>query len=218
MTIEGSPARDAHPGRQAALRAGHADRDAVVEVLRVAAGDGRLTPAELDHRLEAALTAKTQAELAVLIADLPAVSQPPGAATMPAKDLVQIDCHSGSARRDGQWVVPRRIEARVTSGSIKLDLTQAVIVQPLLEVDVSVRSGSVTIVTRPGIEVDTDDVEVRSGAVSVRQHPGPARPAVLRVQVSGKVGSGSFKARPPRRSFLDWLLRQPPAYAYDGAE
>jgi hypothetical protein len=35
----------------------------VVELLRVAAGDGRLSPEELDDRLERALTARTYAEL-----------------------------------------------------------------------------------------------------------------------------------------------------------
>ena len=45
------------------LRASHADRDQVVELLRVAAGDGRLSPEELDDRLERALTAKIYAEL-----------------------------------------------------------------------------------------------------------------------------------------------------------
>jgi hypothetical protein len=212
MTVERSPARDPDRGPAQQLRASHVDRDAVVEVLRIAAGDGRLTAAELDERLEAALTARTYAELAVLTADLPSSGQPPAAATGPARDLVRIDCRSGSARRDGQWVLPRRVEARVTSGSIKLDLTQAVIAQPLLEVDVSVRSGSVTVVTKPGIEVDADDVAVRSGSVSVRRHPGPVVPVILRVRVSGQVGSGSFKARPPRRSFLAWLLRRPLAY------
>jgi hypothetical protein len=212
MTVESTPVPDPgiSPARQ--LRASHVDRDAVVEVLRIAAGDGRLTPAELDERLEAALTAKTYAELAILTADLPAAGQPPVTAAVPAKDLVQIDCRSGSAKRDGQWVVPQRIEARVTSGSIKLDLTQAIIVQPVLEVDVSVRSGSVTILTRPGIEVDADDVAVRSGSVGIRHHRGPAVPVILRVRVSGQVGSGSFKARPPRRTFVAWLLRRPPAY------
>jgi hypothetical protein len=213
MTVESTPGPDPDTSPARRLRASHVDRDAVVEVLRIAAGDGRLTPAELDERLEAALTAKTYAELAILTADLPAAGQPPVAAAAPAKDLVQIDCRSGSAKRDGRWVVPRRIEARVTSGSIKLDLTQAIIAQPELEVDVSVRSGSVTVVTRPGIEVDADNVAVRSGAVRVRHHRGPAVPVILRVRVSGQVGSGSFKARPPRRSFLAWLLRRPSAHA-----
>ncbi len=210
MTIEGSPVQRPAAGRAQELRAAHSDRDTVVEVLRVAAGDGRLTPAELDQRLEAALTAKTFADLAILTADLAT----PGTADRPVKETIRIDCHSGSAKRDGRWIVPRRIEARVTSGSIKLDLTQARILEPDLELDVSVRSGSVTLVTRPGIEVDTDDVAVRSGSVGVRQHQGqPTGQVILRVRVSGQVGSGSFKARPPRRTFLAWLLRRPLEFA-----
>jgi hypothetical protein len=53
------------------LRASHADRDLAVDVLCAAAGDGRLTAAELDERLEGALTARTIGELAALTADLP---------------------------------------------------------------------------------------------------------------------------------------------------
>ncbi len=62
------------PGSSPGLRASHADRDRVVDVLRIAAGDGRLTAAELDERLEAALSARTVGELSVLTADLPPVS------------------------------------------------------------------------------------------------------------------------------------------------
>ena len=46
------------------LRASHEDRDRVVDVLRAAAGDGRLSAGELDARLESALTARTLGELA----------------------------------------------------------------------------------------------------------------------------------------------------------
>jgi hypothetical protein len=57
----------------AGLRASHADRDRVVELLRVAASNGRLTGDELDERLEVALNARTDRELAALTADLPAM-------------------------------------------------------------------------------------------------------------------------------------------------
>jgi hypothetical protein len=53
------------------LRASDADRELAVDILRVAAGEGRLTLAELDERLETALTARTIGELAALTADLP---------------------------------------------------------------------------------------------------------------------------------------------------
>jgi len=52
------------------LRASHEDRDRVVDALRIAGGDGRLTAEELDTRLEIALTARTLGELAGLTAAL----------------------------------------------------------------------------------------------------------------------------------------------------
>jgi hypothetical protein len=189
------------------------DRDRVVELLRVAAGDGRLTAEELDERLEAALTARTYSELATLTTDLPAAPPSAGLAQAGAKELVKIDCGSGAARRDGEWLVPRRMEVNVASGSVKLDLTRAVISSPTLQLDIDVRSGSLVLVTRPGIVVDTDDVAVRSGSIGVKTHRGQNVPVILRVQVSGQVASGSFKARPPRRTFLQWLLRRPKQYA-----
>jgi Domain of unknown function (DUF1707) len=207
---EVSPSR--RPGdrqNQAELRASHTDRDLVVEQLRDAAGDGRLTADELDQRLEAALTARTYGELAVLTADLPASGQLASPGMPSAKDLIRIECASGTARRDGQWVVPRHLEVRVASGHVRLDLTRAVISQPELDVDVSVRSGMVTLVTRPGIVVDADDVSVRSGRVNVRQQQGVSAPVILRVRVTGTVASGAFRARPPRRTLLQWLLRRP---------
>jgi hypothetical protein len=53
------------------LLASDADREAVAERLRIAAGDGRLTAAELEERLERAFSARTELELEPLVADLP---------------------------------------------------------------------------------------------------------------------------------------------------
>ena len=215
---------DAEAGREVArseLRASHEDRDRVVEVLRVSAGDGRLTAEELDERLELAMTARTYGELAKLVVDLPAdgsVSSAlaplaPQALQAPrAKEVVRIDCGSGHAKKEGRWVVPQRIEARVRSGHMKLDFSQAVITHPSLQLDAEVRSGHVVLITKPGIVVDTDDVVVRSGHVRVRAPWGHDVPEVLRIEVSGKVGSGHFVARPPYRTFWQWLTRQPRRY------
>ena len=54
------------------LRASDADRERIANVLREAAGDGRLTMAELDERLDAVYAAKTYAELEPITHDLPA--------------------------------------------------------------------------------------------------------------------------------------------------
>jgi Domain of unknown function (DUF1707) len=207
---------DSEPGHEVArseLRASHEDRDRVVELLRVSAGDGRLTAEELDQRLELAMTARTYGELAKLVSDLPAAGS--AAAPGPAprvKDVVRIECGSGHAKRDGRWVVPQRIEARVSSGHVKLDFTGAVITQPTLRLDAEVRSGHIILITKPGIVVDTDDVAVRSGHVKVRAPWGPDVPELLRIEVSGRVGSGHFIARPRRRTFWQWLTGQPRPY------
>jgi hypothetical protein len=213
-----APAGDLEPreplGGLGQLRASHQDRDRVVEMLRVAAGDGRLTAEELDERLESALTARTYAELAVLTTDLPtAANAGSGLAAAEPKDMVRIDCGSGSAKRDGRWVVPHRMEVRVSSGSVVLDFTDAVVTQPSLRIDAEVRSGSLKLVTKPGIVVDADDVALRSGNVKVREPWGLGVPATLRIQVSGKVGSGALVARPPRRTFWQWLTRRRVAWA-----
>jgi len=182
------------------LRASHEDRDRVVELLRVAAGDGRLTAEELDERLEVALSARTFGELSALTADLPAAA----AAARP-KDVVRIDCQSARAKRDGRWVVPQRMEVRVGSGRVTLDFTEAVITQPSLRIDAEVRSGSLTLVTRPGVVVDADEVSVRSGRVKISAPPDRQMPVALHIDVAGKVGSGRIKARLPRRTFRQWL-------------
>jgi hypothetical protein len=51
-------------------RASDFDRDTAVDILCAAAADGRLTLTELEDRAEAALSARTLRELALLIADL----------------------------------------------------------------------------------------------------------------------------------------------------
>jgi hypothetical protein len=209
---------DSEPGREVArseLRASHEDRDRVVELLRVSAGDGRLTAEELDERLELAMTARTYGELAKLVADLPAdgsVAVAPAARAARAKEVMRIDTGSGHSIRNGRWVVPQRIEARVRSGHLKLDFTQAVITQSSLQLEAEVRSGHIILVTKPGIVVDTDDVTVRSGHIRVRAPWGHDAPEVLRIEVSGKVGSGHFVARPQYRTFWQWLTRQPRPY------
>jgi hypothetical protein len=67
------------------LRASHADRDRVVDMLRIAGGDGRLSAEELDTRLESALSARTLGELAELAADLPTAPAARG------KDVLVVD-------------------------------------------------------------------------------------------------------------------------------
>jgi Domain of unknown function (DUF1707) len=214
MTGQVSPlGDDPTSGARPELRASYEDRDRVVEILRVAGGDGRLTAAELDERVEAALTARTHGELAALTADLPALPSQAGSVAAQAKDVVRLDYQGGNATRRGPWVVPARMEIRAVGGTVKLDFTDAVITQPTLQIQAYVRGGGLVLVTKPGIEVDTDGIAVRGGTVRIRPRNGWKEPVHLTVQISGENHGGRVTARPPRRTLWRWLRRGARPYA-----
>lgn len=67
------PRTPAPPGfAQPGMRAAAADRDRTIDVLTAAYGEGRLTKEEFDARCARVLAAKTYADLAAVVADLPA--------------------------------------------------------------------------------------------------------------------------------------------------
>jgi hypothetical protein len=200
-------------GSSPELRASHADRDRVVEVLRIAAGDGLLTAEELDERLESALSARTLSELTVLTADLPPVSATAGATVAEVKDVVRIErVFSGAVERVGRWVVPRRLELAVTYCEVTLDFTDAVITHDTLRIDVGMTGKTLTLVTKPGIVVDTDGLQLVHSKVKHHQASAkPDAPVILRVELVGQAVHGRVVVRPPRRTFGQWLLRRPPS-------
>jgi hypothetical protein len=188
------------------LRVSHAERDQVVEVLREAAADGRLTADELDERVEAALSARTGRDLAVLTADLPATA----AAVPAARDLVKINQRFGETERTGRWPVPRRMEIESTAGNVKLDFTEALISAPSLDIKLDLGMGSeLILVIKPGIAVVTGDLTVRMGDVKVRQPKGGEDvPVVFTIELSGRVRGAEVTVRYPRRTPGQWIRRE----------
>src|SRR6201996_4582402 len=118
------------------LRASDADRERVAEVLREAAGDGRLTMDELDERLDAVYAAKTYAELEPITHDLPATGESRTPAARPAyggdpdRFGAEPTSHTGVAilggfSRKGDWVVPKDFNAFMFMGGAEIDLREA---------------------------------------------------------------------------------------------
>nr|WP_262061727.1 DUF1707 domain-containing protein [Streptomyces sp. STR69] len=178
------------------LRASHADRDRVVDVLTGAAGDGRLTAEELDERVEAALSARTLGELAVLTADLPAVA---GTTPVEVKDVARIEQNGGSTRRGDGWVVPRRLEIRSRLGDVTLDFTQAVITQATLRIDLDMHLGALRLLVSPGVVVNTDDLVLNYSKVKTRGPGDTGAPVDLRIEIVGQLGLGKVLVRRTRR-------------------
>jgi hypothetical protein len=183
------------PGAPPEMRASDADRDRVVDVLRAAAGDGRLTGDEFDERLEAALSSRTLGELAVLTADLAGGPGRSGAATAQAQDVIRIDQCRGSVRRYGRWVVPRRLELRSSWCDVMLDFTNAVITCDTLRIDMNVRGGSLILLVRPGTVVDAGSLTVRHTEVRLGPSAEPDAQAIFRVQLAGRMCYGQIEVR-----------------------
>jgi Domain of unknown function (DUF1707) len=177
------------------MRASDADRDRVLDMLREAAGDGRLTADEFDERMEAALSSRTLGELAALTADLGPGPGGAGAATAQAEDVVRIDQRGGSVQRTGRWVVPRRMELRPSWCDVTIDFTEAVIAADTLLIEMSMRGGSLILVTRPGIVVDANYLAVRYTDVEIRPDTKPGVPVILRVQLTGRMRYGYVGTR-----------------------
>ncbi|WP_235735903.1 DUF1707 SHOCT-like domain-containing protein [Nocardioides alcanivorans] len=190
------------------LRASHADRDRVVEVLQVAAAEGQLAADELDERLEAALSARTRQELVVLTADL-AMAAVSSAGAAP-KEVVRIErVHSAAVQRVGRWVVPRRLELAVEWCDVTLDFSEAVISADTVLVDVRMVGKTLTLVTGPGVVVDSDGLRLVHSRIKVRPDPtGREVPTALRVELVGQKTHGRVVVRGPRRTFVQWLLRR----------
>lgn len=122
------------------MRASDADRERVANVLREAAGDGRLTMDELDERLDAVYAAKTYADLDPVTSDLPGAAAAylpaaaPPAAPPAAGDPARFGGHGtssgavailGGFTRKGDWVVPREFTAFCLMGGGEIDLREA---------------------------------------------------------------------------------------------
>jgi hypothetical protein len=67
-------------GEQLALRASDAERDEVAAALARACADGRLSPEELEARVQRAYAATSREELGALLADLPQAARSPAPA------------------------------------------------------------------------------------------------------------------------------------------
>ncbi|WP_274911311.1 DUF1707 SHOCT-like domain-containing protein [Streptomyces sp. WZ-12] len=200
--------RPQRPSAAPALRASHADRDRTVDLLRIAAGDGRLTAVELDERLESALGARTLGELAALTTDLPATkgtALDDGAADL--ADVLRIDQEGGSFRRDSRWTVPRRVEILSSWSEVTLDFTEAVLTRDTLRIDMDMRGGLLRLVTRPEIAVHADALAVRYGKVTIPRRAGPTESTVLHVELAGQMDFSRVAVRVPRHPFRRWRHR-----------
>jgi hypothetical protein len=194
------------------MRASDADRDRIIDVLRVAMGEGRLTAEEFEERVEAVLSSKTFGELATFTADLPPVGPgryipsapipapyiPPAQA--PSPDEIRIDQRGGSVSRTGRWAVPRRLDLRPSWCDVTLDFTEAVITHNTLLIEMRMRGGTLILVAGPGVVVDADGLTVRYTDVEMRPSAEPGAKVELHIKLVGRMRYGRIEVQRPGRA------------------
>ncbi len=179
------------------------ERHQVTEVLRQAAGEGRLDADELDSRLDAAFAARTYADLVPITADLPTASTAsvpvPRSAALAAGPVHEKSfAMMSTTRRRGPWQVGERHKAFGLMGGVVLDLRQALRPGQTVTIDASVFMGSVdvlvdehTVVICDGHAFMGDYSEARS---RLEPQPRPDSP-VVRVQGRAVMGRVNVKRR-----------------------
>jgi hypothetical protein len=190
-----------------AKRVGHAERDAAVERLRTALGDGQITLDELETRMEAALAARTAEDLDVLLADLP---EPLGgaAALLPSATLptVRLAASHGRVDRLGAWRVPPEVVLELRHSTGTLDLRTASLPPGGVRIVVESRHSSVKILVAEAAPVEMDEVGRHHSVTkdrNVRHVTAWSGPPIV---ITGDLRHSSLKILRPHRSWLARLL------------
>jgi Domain of unknown function (DUF1707)/Cell wall-active antibiotics response 4TMS YvqF len=163
------------------IRASDAERDATVERLSAATGDGRLTLEEFSQRMDRATSARTRAELNLLVADLPADASAAGnagaerAAAGPSWHVSPI----GGLRVNGPWRMDRHVIVISLVGGARLDLSEAELAAPEVTLTKVSLVGGVRVWVPTGIRVELSGFSLIGGTrVEGGPEPGPGAPTV----------------------------------------
>ena len=179
------------------LRASDADRERTAELLRRAAGEGRLTLEELDERLDTVYETRTQRELDRLTADVVA-KDAPGTSRMPVRQgeggtewLVSV--MSGHDRK-GRWRVGRHLRVINIMGGTSIDLNDAELTAEETTITMVSLMGGGDIRVPDGINVEISDFAFMGGndAKIGEYHPDPGGP-VLRIRMISIMGGSDVQ-------------------------
>jgi hypothetical protein len=167
--------------------------------------EGRLDDAEFDERMRAALTARTHADLDILLTDLPAATTAPGTVPAvsgrgPGRYAIAL---KSSVRRAGRWRVPERYTTVVYKGGGWLDLRAAELSGPVTTFVTVAYKSRVTILVPPGVRVEMTGFGVTQGPDE--DDPGyrlPVDAPVIQVRGIAYKGTVEITTRPPERHAL----------------
>ncbi|WP_225993133.1 DUF1707 SHOCT-like domain-containing protein [Actinomadura rudentiformis] len=205
---EPDPAMERPRATPESVRASDAEREAVVERLRVASVEGRLTFEELTTRTGAAYSAVTRGDLETITADLPGMGAP-GAAPAPLQVQRRFSAIMGDCKERLSGRIDAELTALAVMGDVVLDLRGAQVPTGEVTVVATAVMGDVKVIVPDGVTVDLSGyafmgdrkVQVREAA------PGPRVP-VVRVRAQAIMGDVKIvddeHHAPVRRALTNW--------------
>jgi hypothetical protein len=165
---------------------------------------GRLTLEEFSERVGAVQLARTHGELAAVQTDLPSTAQSPLSEVAVSRHRAVF---SQLVRR-GPWALDARMAFRSVCGTIDLDLRQATLPGPEVELAIHNIFGTVTVIVPESV-----DVRVEGGGAFASQvvdtptvAPPPGAP-VLRIRTSGPGGTLYVRSQGERQGSARMLRR-----------
>ncbi len=192
------------------LRISDSDRHQVAEVLREAAGEGRIDFAELDERLEATYAARTYADLVPITLDLP-VQPAAGLPVQSANASTPSPVVSGGPAeekhlaimggldRKGVWTMPVHMTVTCFMGGADLDLRQAQFAAREVVLTVNAVMGGADIKVNPHTHVIMEGTGIMGGYSGPSDKTPPeldANSPVLRIRGFALMGGVSVSRRP----------------------
>lgn len=153
------------------MRVSDADRHQVAEVLRQAAGDGRIDLEELDQRLEATFAAKTYADLVPITHDLGPALPPTSTSPLGRVERERAVAIMGGVERRGVWVVPEHFQVFCLMGGAEIDLRQAQFSAPEVRLTVNAFMGGATIIVNHTTHVIVRGTGIMGGYSPPRSGP-----------------------------------------------
>jgi len=159
-------------------------REAAVEALQRAAGDGRLPLNEFSERVGTALTAETQDQLETATAGLE-VAPPVGS----MRSVSSIVTFFGHRRQIDRWRLPGTLRVRALFGDVYIDLRQVIVNDEVAEISAFTVFGNLCVDLPEGVEVELTGFDVL-GDRELRLAPVPRRPGtpLIRVRAYGLLG------------------------------
>jgi hypothetical protein len=163
------------------MRISDEDRHQVAEVLRAAAGDGRIDLEELDQRLEETYAARTYADLVPITADLP-VARPSAAPVVPGPESERHVAILGGFERKGSWIVPQELSVFAMMGGADLDLRDARFAAHEVVIRVNCFMGGAQITVGPDVNVVMEGTGIMGGFSGPSGQPSAAGAPTVRIR------------------------------------